>query len=58
MRGDGQPLVFRVEDLQPFMINKLIDNGLRFILKASLIEGVDEFDKPEEVLNGKVYTVR
>ncbi len=58
MQGDGQPLVFRVEDLQPYMINKLIDNGIRFVLKSSLLEGVDVYDKIEEVLDGEVHSLR
>lgn len=47
----------RVEDLQNVELNTLIDAGYRFILKVGLIDGVDEFDKPEDIINGKVSTL-
>ena len=58
MQRNGQPYVFRVEDIKQVELNKLIDQGRRFILKAGLIEGTDEFDSVEEVLHGKVSTLR
>ncbi len=57
MRNSGQPYVFKVEDITPDNINKLIDQGNRFVLKSGLLDGVDEFDNLEEVLNGKVPTL-
>lgn len=57
MLDNGQPYVFQVEEVKPDNINKLIDQGRRFILKSGLIEGVDEFDDMEDVLNGKISTL-
>lgn len=57
MLDNGQPYVFQVKEVKPDNINKLIDQGRRFILKSGLIEGVDEFDSMEDVLNGKISTL-
>ena len=57
MQDNGQPYVLRVEEVGPHNLNKLIDQGRRFILKGGLIDGVDEFDRLEDVLNGKVCPV-
>lgn len=57
MQNSGRPYVFKIEDVTPDNINKLIDQGNRFILKSGLLDGVDEFDDLEEVLHGKVSTL-
>lgn len=57
MRDDGRLYVFKVEDVRPDNINKLIDQGRRFVLKSGLLEGVDEFDDVEDILNAKVSTI-
>lgn len=54
MQNSGRLYVFKIEDVTPDNINKLIDQGNRFILKSGLLDGVDEFDDLEEVLHGKV----
>ena len=57
MLDNGTLYVFKVEDVRPENLNALIDQGKRFVLKSGLIDGVDEFDNLNEVLNDKVYTI-